>query len=266
MTTSGATSAYVNREQLTTKAYADPTNLGNRISIYRHQNPRHDLREHVTRLLHDVGPGTRILEVGSGPGHYSRALRADRPDRLVIATDLSHGMAMAAAECAHAAVADATALPFAAGTFDAVTALHMLYHVPVPAQALTEIARVVRPGGTVLISTNAIGDKLELHQLHARAATAAGHLVPDEGLSKRFNLDEAETVARQHFAIVERSDLRSIIDVPDVAPIVAFIESCRSWYDDNDEVLDHVRRLADETIAAEGAFRIRSHMGFLVCR
>lgn len=49
-------------------------------------------------------------------------------------------------------VADLTALPFAADTFDLVVTLDVLEHVPTPARALLEIARTLRAGGTFVFT------------------------------------------------------------------------------------------------------------------
>ena len=54
---------------------------------------------------------------------------------------------------ARSAGASVAALPFAAGTFDAVLAMHMLYHAPDVTAAVVELRRVLRPGGVVLAST-----------------------------------------------------------------------------------------------------------------
>src|SRR5208283_2023666 len=51
------------------------------------------------------------------------------------------------------AQADAQALPFRSGAFDAVVANHMLYHVPDIAGALREIRRVLKPGGSCYAAT-----------------------------------------------------------------------------------------------------------------
>jgi ubiquinone/menaquinone biosynthesis C-methylase UbiE len=253
---------FIDRESLRTNAYADPTQLKRRIAVYEYQQPRNDLRTHVREFLAGIdGP---ILDVGCGSGAYSRSLRAAHPGRLIVAADLSEGMA--AAGGAPNAVADATALPFADRSFDAAVALHMLYHVPSPAAAIAEIRRVLRPGGTLVISTNAAGDKAELRRVHADAAAEVGFTLPSEGPAMRFNLDEAETIAGQYFTTVQRRDLESLVTVPIAEPVVAFIDSTRSWYGDSDHVIDHVRRMVEETIAREGAFRFRTHSGFLVCR
>ncbi len=53
-----------------------------------------------------------------------------------------------------AEVADANHLPYADGTFDAVVAMWMLYHVPNLDRTLAEARRVLRPGGVLIAVTN----------------------------------------------------------------------------------------------------------------
>jgi SAM-dependent methyltransferase len=250
---------YTDRHTLQTSAYADTAKLRARMSIYEFQQPRHDLRIPVRGFLRDMR--APILDVGCGAGGYTRALRAD--GHTVIAVDLSEGMAAAAG--APAAVADAGALPFADRTFGAAIALHMLYHLPDPAAAIAEIRRTLRPGGTLVISTNAIGDKAELRQLHVDAAADIGFALPS-GPAERFHLDEAESVVRDYFATVERHDLESVVSVPIPEPVVAFIDSTRAWYGDGEDVIAHVRDRVTAEIARNGTFDFRTHSGLLVCR
>lgn len=258
--------AFTDRNSLATLAYANPVNLRTRVALYEHQRPRHDLDSTVVSLLRaERGP---IVDVGCGYGRYVTALLADQPGRAVFAVDLSPGMlgaTTAATGCA-GAVADAAALPLSDDTCGAVLSMHMLYHVPEPAMALAEFARVTRPGGTVLLSTNAWADKVEMRELHAAAAASVGVRVPDFGLSMRFHLADAEAAAQRIFASVERVDFESIVEVTSPEPVVSFIESSSAWYDETDRVLDEVRRRVVAAIEATGAFRIRTHMGFLVCR
>ncbi len=253
---------YTDRTTLRTAMYADPTKLKTRIAVYDYQEPRHDLRVHVRAFLDGIaGP---FLDVGCGAGAYARMLRAEHPDDLVVAADLSAGMA--AAGGAPNTVADATALPFPDGTFGAAIALHMLYHVPNPVAAITEIRRVLRPGGTVVISTNSADDKSALRAVHAQAAAEVGATIPGIGPSNAFNLDLAESLVREQFATVQRLDLESVVTVPIPEPVVAFIDSTRSFYNSPESVLPPVRRIVEEVIARDGAFTFRTHSGFLVCR
>ena len=115
-----------------------------------------------------IKAGECVLDLGCGAGRH--AYEAYRRGARVVAADLDfkelppvNGMfgAMllegeAAPPAGAAAVsADATNLPFPDGSFDAVIAAEILEHLPNDAAALSEIARVVRPGGTVAVTVPA---------------------------------------------------------------------------------------------------------------
>jgi SAM-dependent methyltransferase len=257
-------SAFTDPQALTTSAYADPTKLAARTAIYAYQSPRINLVSEIVKRARDVdGP---ILDVGCGPGHYARALRAAVPARPVVACDLSPGMVAVAGP--PAAVATAASLPFRDRAFAGSLALHMLYHLASPDLALAELARVTT--GPVLISTNHLVHRREMHELHAAAAADVGVMSIDpEGLASRFSLDEAEAAARRHFRGVDRTDIIGTVAVPEAAPVVAFIASTASWYGDPATyapVLDRVAVRVNEIIARDGAFRFRTHVGLLACR
>jgi ubiquinone/menaquinone biosynthesis C-methylase UbiE len=93
------------------------------------------------------------LEVGCGTGRISARL-VERCERLVV-TDVSGVLAAkvgARLGCA-ARAADACALPFAAASFDLVVSSECIEHVARPLRALDEMARVLRPGGTLAVTT-----------------------------------------------------------------------------------------------------------------
>ena len=105
----------------------------------------------------DVGGCKRILDAGCGNGRYTRFLlqQAD-PDALITAFDYSQGMLQRARErlgtprATHVA-ADLTRLPYATGSFDAIVCGWVLEHLPDPRPGLAELARVLQPGGKLLL-------------------------------------------------------------------------------------------------------------------
>ena len=97
-------------------------------------------------------PGS-VLDVGSCFGFFPLFLRRARPDLAVLASDLVPGTAALAARMAallhrpmHCLAADATRLPLADRSVDAVILLHVLEHLPAPAgaAAVAEALRVAR--------------------------------------------------------------------------------------------------------------------------
>jgi SAM-dependent methyltransferase len=100
--------------------------------------------------------GDDLLEVGPGPGLTTDMLR--QHVRRIAAAELDGPLAsQLAVRLAGTEVdvvrADATRLPFGAGSFSAVACLTMLHHIPDAAAqdaALAEMRRVLRPGGLLL--------------------------------------------------------------------------------------------------------------------
>lgn len=92
--------------------------------------------------------GARVLDAGAGEGQYAGYFRSQR----YVGLDLGVGDAnWSYAELD--AIADLSATPFADGTFDAVLNIVTLEHVREPGQVLCELARVLRPGGRLLLVT-----------------------------------------------------------------------------------------------------------------
>ena len=106
-----------------------------------------------------LAPGAAVLEVGCGPGtDLLDVAGIVGPSGRLLGVDASEVMiAEARRRTAALGVAvtfehgDVQALSFGDGTFDVCRAQRLLEHVPDPARALAEMARVTRPGGRVVV-------------------------------------------------------------------------------------------------------------------
>lgn len=110
------------------------------------------------------GVGGRWLEVACGSGVIARAL-APRVDE-VVGVDLTEAMLEVGRREALAAgfdnvrfeVGDATALALTDGSVDGALTRFSLHHIPVPGRVIAEMARVVRPGGWLIIGDHVTDD------------------------------------------------------------------------------------------------------------
>lgn len=102
----------------------------------------------------DAPKGLHWVEVGCGNGAFTEELIARCAPRAVTAIDPSEGQLSFArtrerAKLAEFRLADAQALPFPDGSFDAAAMALVITFIPDPGKAVAEMARVVRPGGMV---------------------------------------------------------------------------------------------------------------------
>ncbi|WP_066379085.1 MULTISPECIES: class I SAM-dependent methyltransferase [unclassified Anabaena] len=108
------------------------------------------------RAIHHIAPNQplqTILEVGGGQSGLTALLY---PQSKITNIDFNPEYAKAACnqqERVNFVCGDATALPFADESFDAVTMFDLLEHVPDDQKAVSEALRVLRPNGFLLIST-----------------------------------------------------------------------------------------------------------------
>lgn len=115
------------------------------------------LTAHTVEPLLDragVGAGTRLLDIGCGPGPVTAAALARGAH--VVSTDAEADMAAHVARRhpdARVHVAVLPELPFADGAFDAVVGNFVINHTGDPVAAAAELCRVLRPGGALALTT-----------------------------------------------------------------------------------------------------------------
>jgi SAM-dependent methyltransferase len=179
-----------------------------------------ELSERVRRLL---GPfrGTEVaLDSGAGTGSFALALAPYVGE--VVAADTSSeyleaGRA-AAPENVRFVEGDATALPFGYATFDIAGCVRVLHHVRRPELAVSELARVVRPGGRVLVADQ-LGSidplrSLEMDRFERLREPSHQRLLPDADI--RGFLDANELVLLTQEVTRERIDLEHRLELAEV--------------------------------------------------
>jgi arsenite methyltransferase len=116
----------------------------------------------------DVPEGGIVLDVGAGPGSVTTSLaHAAGRDGLALGVDISEPMLARAVRAAAGPQvgflrADAQRLPFRDETIDVAVSIAVLQLIPDPAAALSEIARVLKPGGRLAVMVPTLRPPVDL--------------------------------------------------------------------------------------------------------
>lgn len=174
-----------------------------------------------------IPSGGDVLEVGCGTGLlWSIGWNSPTSDFALTLTDLSPGMVYETVPVVKERIssvdglaADAQDLPFADGSFDVVIANQMLYHVPDPARAVREMARVLRRGGVLMAST--VGPR-HLRELFRIEATVFG---PTRVLRHHevFGAQNGAALLAEHFGDVVWHPYDDRLLCRDVDDVLAYI-------------------------------------------
>lgn len=215
-----------------TRQYETEHGLAARKSIYRDVTGP-DARELAVQSVLEVQPN-RVLEIGCGEGELAEQLTAEVGS--VVAIDQSARMVtLSAALGVDARVADVQSLPFPDASFDAALAAWMLYHVPDLDRGLSELARVLRPGGRLVAATNSND--------HLQELLALGGL---KRWDMPFSAENGASQLERHFETVEPRDAYGTVRLND-------IEAVRSYYGSSERLsgaLDRLPARLDEPLVA----------------
>ena len=205
----------LNDPEVVRAEYAEESRLEERIAAWQGltgPNPR----ELALEAVAEAQP-RRVLEVGCGQGWASEWIK-DELGAEVVAVDQSERMVeLTRRRGVDAHVGDVQDLAFEDGSFDAVLAAWMLYHVPDLDRGLSELARVLRPGGRLVAVTNAPESLHELWTLLGADRTPF--------LIAGFHSDNGAEILRRHFQHVEVRQAAGTVTFADPEAVQRYVDS-----------------------------------------
>ena len=252
--------------------YRDPTNLNARIALHvrfaRADEPWYPWLAGRVEWPEDC----QVLEVGCGPGLLWTSIAPLLPHLRLTLTDLSAGMLDAARgavdpidsiDLVATRACDAQDLPFPDASFDIVVANHMLYHVPDPARAAAEFARVLRPGGVLLAATNG-PNHLDVIADISRQVFGRSSI---DFVDRRFGRSNGGEILGTAFEDVEWQPHPGRLVCDDPAAVVAYIESSSAGQEaDPSQLAALTQAVQDRFQAAEGVVTMTTDAGCFIAR
>jgi SAM-dependent methyltransferase len=114
---------------------------------------------HAVLEMLDIEAGDRVLDVGCGPGNYTRRLAQEAGDGLTVGIDASKAMLEEAVERGGGGNlayvrGDARTLPFESEAFDVVCCVGVIHMIDDAMGALDEMVRVLAPGGCLVVGAS----------------------------------------------------------------------------------------------------------------
>ena len=244
--------------------YSTPDKLNTRISIHKKYSVNKQGFGNWIYTNYRIEAGMKVLELGCGTGEMwiGQDELIGRCSRLIL-TDMSEGMIAAAKENlkAHSNIefctVDIQDIPFADNEFDVVIANMMLYHVPDLERGLSEVARVLRSGGTFYCATygeNGITEYVEM-------------LFDDFPISSvhnySFTLQNGKAVLEKYFGDVEKRLYEDSLEVTNVDDLIDYIYSLPSFSDIQDYPRDTMRTVFEKDMR-DGVLHVPKDYGMFI--
>jgi len=259
-------SKFTDQQYLKADQYRDSSNLDARVVIHQRfsTNP-YGWFKWVFDTLLKLPDNAKILELGCGHG----LLWKENIDRLpagwnITLSDLSSGMLDAAwrnlvvsGRAFQFKEIDAQSIPFEDGTFDAVLANHMLYHVPDRPKAIAEIKRVLKSAGRLIATTVGENHMQEMMDWYARVHVSKVW----ESFANPFTLENGLEQLQPFFSKVSLSRYEDNLQVTEIEPLITYIRSGVRLTELSEDELSNLQHDLEKELKANGRILISKDSG-----
>ncbi len=243
------------------KQYSSPVKLESRISLHEKYSTNKMGWFNWLFSNYDIKQGDSILELGCGNGRLWEDHLSELPEGVkLVLSDFSETMVETASELiGHAGQVDYRAIdvqdiPFPDSSFDIVIANMMLYHVPDIDKGLSEIKRVLKPGGRFYCATfgqNDIGGFVK-DALHIPRVNRA-----------KFTLQKGEECLKPHFNEIDKRLYEDSLEVTDTMDLIEYIHTL-SWAEDLQSINNSEMFSVLEGLKKDGVITIPKEYGTFI--
>ena len=247
------------------KQYQTSQNLNTRISIHDKYSTNKQPFGNWIVSHYEIAPGAKILELGCGTGSmWKDNLHLLSGDTTLTLTDFSEGMLETAKQNVRAEnvtfrQVDIQNIPYPDAAFDVVIANMMLYHVPDLHKGLSEVRRVLKPGGIFYCATYGIHGILEYITDLLKDMNVKGNI------GTTFTLQNGGGSLGQHFDQVQRLDRDDGLAIADINDFADYIYSLSSLTN-MDKVPRKTLLDALKSRVENGILYVPKEYGLFICR
>ncbi|MGH4137144.1 MerR family transcriptional regulator [Clostridium sp.] len=261
----------INSDKKLLEQYENASNLRARINIHEmfSVNKYGWMRWYFDELT--LPKHSKILELGCGDANlWKKNIDRIPVDLDITLSDVSKGMLSDAkinlgkkAENFMFQIIDGQDIPYEDCSFDIVIANHMLYHVDDIDSALSEIFRVLKPGGYLYCSTVGQNHMIEIRDIMSKFKSETMDIKSSD-ITSRFKLENGQEKLKKWFHNIEMKRYEDNLIVTEAVPIIDYMFSMPGNVREsfNSERLNRLNKYLKDKIATEGGIYITKDTGF----